>query len=119
MALISMLEELAKRTPTPTQTVDIPEPKPRCYDHSHDLPCPQCEEDKARGWSVKQLAGRCANGFQRDSGVRWHAVRLDEYKAICGATYGRRSAGWSPYAKIGQEVTCPKCKKKLEARLVV
>lgn len=113
MSLQSMFEELASRTPQSTPIIRE-EPAPRCYDHHHDLPCPQCAENKERGYSVRQLAGRCANGFEGGHGIKWHAVPNDDYKAICGATYGRRSAGWSSYQIIGQSVTCPKCIKRLE-----
>lgn len=107
-----MFEEIASRYPQP-EPIERPEPTPRCYSHASDLPCPQCVENEKRGYAVLQLAGRCANGFEGGHGMKWHAVAKGEYKAICGATYGRRSAGWSSYEKVGQEVTCPKCQKKL------
>lgn len=62
------------------------------------------------------LAGRCANGHERDQGSRVHAVPHSEElerngyvidRALCGAKPGPRSAGWS---YTGQRtVTCPKC----------
>jgi hypothetical protein len=58
-----------------------------------------------------RLAGRCANGAERDGGSKYHAVA--GYVALCGAKPGRRSAGWSLYP--GDMVTCPRCRRKLEA----
>ena len=63
-----------------------------------------------------RLAGRCLNGAERDGGRRYHAVeRLDNghaNKAVCGATYGRTSAGWS--AHPGETVSCPRCRRWLD-----
>lgn len=58
---------------------------------------------------ARRLAGRCANGAERDGGTIWHAVPRTRTSstALCGATYGRRSAGWS--TTIGAAVTCPRC----------
>lgn len=109
-------EPIAKKIKDGENYPERPEPKPYCRFHIFDLVddvCPQCEEDKARGYQVMILAGRAANGSQRDSGTRWHALREGEYKAICGATYGRRSAGWSSFIKLHQPVTCPSCLKKI------
>lgn len=66
-----------------------------------------------------RLAGRCANGYERDSGRVTHAVdyngRSDgDYHmgaAVCGAKPGRRSAGWSSYRWAS--VTCPRCLRRL------
>jgi hypothetical protein len=44
---------------------------------------------------ILRLAGRCANGGERDGGALYHAVR--GYCALCGAKPGKRSAGWSMY----------------------
>lgn len=68
------------------------------------------------------LAGRCADDTTSrhnkgtDRGRLYHSVPQHSGVAICGATYGRRSAGWSTHP--GTEVTCPRCLKKLarEAR---
>jgi len=97
-----------------------PEPKPYCRYHLLDLvdgACSQCVEDDERGYEVLMLAGRCANGSELDSGTRWHAVPKGKYTAVCGATYGRRSAGWSSYIKLHQPVTCPRCLKKLNKKV--
>lgn len=56
---------------------------------------------------IQKLSGRCANGCERDSGQRSHAVPTTSARALCGATYGRTSAGWSDYD--GTEITCPRC----------
>jgi hypothetical protein len=77
--------------------------------------CEQCKTDKARGYQVRSLAGRCLNGFERDHGTLFHAVSLDPAKmgrAACGAKPGKRSAGWSEWG-IDEEVTCPRCIKRL------
>ena len=51
---------------------------------------------------VARLAGRCANGFERDGGRKYHLLeRYSEFgKALCGAEPGRTSGGWSqPYGE--------------------
>ena len=50
------------------------------------------------------------------AGTVYHALPLGQYTAVCGKTYGRRSAGWSDY--YGKTVTCPKCIKKMAKALV-
>lgn len=64
------------------------------------------------------LAGRCANGYERDQGRRVHAVPTSDAllangycltRAACGAKPGARSAGWS--LRLGAAVTCPRCAK--------
>jgi hypothetical protein len=63
-----------------------------------------------------RLAGRCANGYERDSGRRFHALETySEFgKALCGAKPGRLSGGWS---ESPGSVTCPRCLKKLPEAL--
>lgn len=64
---------------------------------------------------VARLAGRCANGAERDGGRKYHALEgYSEFgKAMCGAEPGRTSGGWAtPYGD--SKVTCPKCLRKLE-----
>lgn len=63
-----------------------------------------------------QLAGRCLNGAERDSGKLWHAVQVSNGlgTALCGARPGRTSAGWSEGRGL-EAVTCKRCKKKLGA----
>jgi len=116
-SLQQFFEEIAAEYKEAEKAPERSAPKPYCRFHLFDLVddvCPQCAEDKERGYQVQMLAGRCANGSERDSGTRWHALREGEYKAICGATYGRRSAGWSSYIQLHQPVTCPRCLKKLQ-----
>jgi hypothetical protein len=60
----------------------------------------------------RRLSGRCADGAERDGGVKYHGLRrADQGRALCGAKPGRRSAGWSPYP--GEAVTCPRCLVKI------
>ena len=46
-----------------------------------------------------RLTGRCSNGSERDGGTKIHLIESFDngvaIKALCGATYGRLSAGWS------------------------
>jgi hypothetical protein len=60
------------------------------------------------------LAGRCANGAERDGGTLYHAIPVGSWTAVCGARPGKRSAGWSESGFERQhEVTCPKCAKRI------
>lgn len=65
-----------------------------------------------------RLAGRCANGAERDKGTRFHAMRTEDceyslHDALCGAAPGKLSAGWvSPNGEA--EITCTKCLSKLK-----
>ncbi len=63
---------------------------------------------------ARHMLGRCANGYERDSGRLSHAVRADNWQSLCGAEPGRRSAGWSEYAD--ESVTCPRCLRKMKAQ---
>jgi hypothetical protein len=59
------------------------------------------------------MAGRCANGAERDGGRKYHLLeRFSEFgTALCGAEPGRTSGGWSlPYGP--REATCPRCLKR-------
>lgn len=65
------------------------------------------------------LAGRCANGYERDQGRRIHAVPASDTlarngyvttPAACGAKPGARSAGWS--LRSAEAVNCPRCLKR-------
>lgn len=68
------------------------------------------------------LAGRCADGNERGRGRLVHAieadvagdrVRIASAAALCGATYGRRSAGWSEAAyNEGLAYTCARCARR-------
>ncbi len=72
------------------------------------------------------LAGRCRNGAHRDSGTLYHALDTDVDieqgplfgKAVCGAEPGRTAYGWAEAHKPEQSVTCPRCLKKLERKVV-
>jgi hypothetical protein len=55
------------------------------------------------------LLGRLANGAERDKGHLVHAVPPCG-PALCGADYGRMSAGWQNAESA--EITCPRCLKK-------
>ena len=57
-----------------------------------------------------RLAGASRTGSDR-AGTVFHALPVGTYKAVCGKTYGKRSAGWSEY--YGRAVTCPACLRKL------
>lgn len=59
---------------------------------------------------AKHLAGQCRSGAD-SKGALAHAVPVNSYTALCGRTYGRRSAGWSDY--LDQQVTCPRCLRKM------
>jgi hypothetical protein len=65
-------------------------------------------------YKPRSLAGRCADGAERDSGRLYHAIRDDESVAVCGAKPGRMSAGWGD--ALGGAVTCARCQRKLAAR---
>jgi hypothetical protein len=64
-----------------------------------------------------QLAGRWAHGNKGGRGVKYHAVPARSDTALCGATYGQRSAGWSEHP--GPHVTCPRCLSKLRRQAVL
>jgi hypothetical protein len=66
-----------------------------------------------------RMLGRCANGNEADGGHLYHAIREDRlsWAAVCGATPGRRSAGWSDYPdslRPIENVTCARCKRAME-----
>lgn len=77
--------------------------------HDGDL-CKFCQMESERGYEALTMTGRCASGAQRDAGTLYHAVKIGEWKAICGAKHGKRSR-WSEYH--GKDVTCSRCLKKL------
>lgn len=83
--------------------------------------CSNCYATKARGYKISQMAGSCRNGAERDHGRLFHARLYTEdegvsYKALCGAKPGKHSVGWSDWHPEGQQVTCPRCLKRLEKR---
>jgi hypothetical protein len=59
-------------------------------------------------YRVLRKTGRCANGYERDAGRAYHAVRAG--RALCGTEPGRLS-GWSDQS--GDNVTCPRCLHKI------
>ena len=73
-----------------------------------DVVVPVAEEP---AYLARHLAGRCASGAEGGRGRLFHAVPRYSGTALCGATYGRRSAGWSQWP--GDAVTCPRCLRKL------
>lgn len=66
---------------------------------------------------ARYLAGRCANGAERDGGTLFHAVPAESWKALCGSQPGRRSAGWGTPWKDEQPVTCPRCLKRMKTNV--
>lgn len=67
-------------------------------------------------WLVR-LAGRCADGGERDGGRRIHVVLSEPGlcapsagRALCGAEPGRRSAGWVE-VDGPEQPTCPRCRR--------
>lgn len=73
--------------------------------------CQRCADEWKQGYRVLQMAGRCANGAERDHGTLTHAVVFGSDNALCGAKPGRRSVGW--VRPVGTVVTCPRCLKRL------
>ena len=63
--------------------------------------------------AVHHLAGLRA--VRTSSGASYHAIPAEGHRwirAICGATPGSRSAGWTV---TGDEVTCPRCQQRMDA----
>ena len=79
--------------------------------------CQKCAREVQQGYAVRSLAGRCANGAERDHGTRFHALPITgqriKGRALCGAAPSGRSAGWSEWGH-GEPVTCPRCIQKIE-----
>lgn len=70
-----------------------------------------------REFVAARKIGRCANGFERDGGRVFHAVLEGAWfdEALCGAKPGRkRGNGWSD-TDLLQDITCPRCLRKLYA----
>lgn len=115
MNLTDILQKLAERTPEPEPVywVDSRPLCVKCRMNEVDLEgdyCKLCSLEQAQGYEALSMTGRCANGFQRDSGTLYHAVMFGKSAAVCGAKHGKRSR-WSEYH--GEKVTCPRCNKKL------
>lgn len=125
MTFQEMLEKIAADMPEVEPIEPAPQ-KPRCemchwiFDEVNTSGlCDDCQRAVDRGYQISQMAGRCANGAERDSGILWHARRLDaenkiSRKSICGRKPGRRSVGWSTWKPSGRVVTCKRCLKRLE-----
>lgn len=62
-------------------------------------------------YQPSELAGRCVDGAQRDSGHITHAVPEGFSRAYCGAKPGRKSVGWT--MRVGTAVNCPGCLRKI------
>lgn len=89
---------------------------PECRWHLdyHDGHCENCGWNDAQQIRIAMLAGRCANGAERDHGTKWHAVPSLSNQAVCGAEPGRRSVGWGSW-HASRAVTCPRCLKAQES----
>jgi hypothetical protein len=61
-----------------------------------------------------ELIGRCADGFQRDSGYRIHAVPQGHGRSLCNKKPGSRSVGFA--IRNGATITCPACLKAIERK---
>lgn len=77
--------------------------------------CQTCQRDALRGYGARQLLGRLRNGAARDHGILNHAVKNNEWKAVCGAKPGRCSVGWVRPYDDKESITCPRCLKRLPA----
>jgi hypothetical protein len=114
-SLYQQIEKIAAKT-TELPPVYWVEERPRCYkcrDSEVQLQgdyCEFCTTEQTQGYEALTMTGRCANGAQRDSGILYHAVMIGQYKAVCGATHGKRSR-WSEYH--GDKVTCKRCADKI------
>lgn len=84
---------------------------------------PAYEEDRieiaGRPFVRGHLTGRCANGAERDSGTLRHLLSIGphghSWSALCGASPGRRSAGWNTFKVEGDWAKdCARCAKKAE-----
>ena len=116
-----MFEEIAARYPKSgeqkTEYIVPPRCK-RCHETEplQDDLCQTCRKSLQRGYDIRRMTGRCANGAERDGGALYHAVPIDEFgayhsNAVCGAKPGRHSVGWSSYP--GENVTCKRCIRRL------
>ncbi len=69
---------------------------------------PQADDDAP--YRFRRLAGRLANGFERDAGRVVHVLENYGGHALCGAKPGPRSAGWSEHDE--DLPTCKRCISK-------
>jgi hypothetical protein len=80
----------------------------------------QVDSEKVVRVYAMHLTGRCRSGAD-SAGTLVHALPAVDPQpgcwttmssvALCGRTYGRRSAGWSGY--LDRQVTCPRCLRKM------
>ena len=77
-------------------------------------------------WHYARLAGRCANGFERDGGRLHHVIPgessrdLHHRRALCGAAPGRRSVGFEPVNMLDGSGrpparVCARCERRRQA----
>lgn len=77
-----------------------------------DSQCPSCGSMQGTlDYELVYLAGRCANGAERDRGHVIHAKYPNDWRALCGKGYGRTSGGWADADSTVTEPTCPRCKR--------
>jgi hypothetical protein len=125
MSFAQMLQDAIKDYPEVSPSkIETPPSLPACKMCRDIEPlngmgyCGDCQKTVDRQYQISQLAGRCANGAERDRGIRFHARRLDKdcstsWIALCGYSPGRMSAGWSDCKPLDRLVTCPRCKQRL------
>ena len=65
---------------------------------------------------IARLTGRCANGAERDGGIRTHLVANGSMygAALCGAKPGRLSNGWDE-VDGPEQPTCGRCQKAVHS----
>lgn len=61
-------------------------------------------------YEAMRLPGRCRDGAERGSGFLTHALRMNEWKALCGQKAGSSSVGW---VLSVEAVNCPRCVSRL------
>jgi len=81
---------------------------------AHLASLPRYDLGDGRFGRSHRLTGRCADGSQLGGGSRFHIVAEgdDDGNAICRATYGARSGGWS--LPQSEPASCPGCLARLK-----
>lgn len=59
----------------------------------------------------ERMLGRLSSGAEADKGSLLHILPEGERVAVCRATHGRRSVGWSDPTE--EPATCPRCLSRL------